>query len=133
MNLAIRGLLCFATLVVSVGHAVAQPVTAHCVQEARLICESGKECRALSDGATNQWMFSIQGDFAEVQRCAGKDCGEPVQAQVSRSSSGSFHLWEPVANETFSFSTGRRDFTHVLIGSTDNYVVSEFGHCVFEH
>jgi hypothetical protein len=133
MNLAALGLLCVATHVFFTGHAVAQPVTAHCVQEARHICESGKECRALSDGASNQWMFSIQGDLAHVQRCAGKDCGEPVQARVSRGSSDSFHLWEPIANETFSFSPGRRDFTHVLIGPTGDYVVSEFGHCVFEH
>jgi hypothetical protein len=120
------------TIICSFNDCLAKSMRVHCVQQARHVCELGKSCRALQDDAPNQWIFDIDDRSARVQRCAGKECGDPFQAVVNQGPTG-LHLWEPIANETFAFTTDNREFAHASTrGVAGSYIVSEFGSCMIE-
>jgi hypothetical protein len=114
--------------------AFAQSLRLNCVQQSRHMCEQQLGCKTMQDAAPNQWTFilDIARNYGKVRRCAGKDCTEPYEVEtVRRSATGEITLWESVANESFTFSSDLRTFTHSLTGArgSGGHVVAEFGHC----
>lgn len=111
----------------------AAPETFSCVQQSRHMCEQGRGCKSLTDDAPNQWFFNIDTQKSQgmTRRCSGNDCSPPFEIIVHGAGSTEVTAWEPLANEAFSFSRDRRQFTHSLTGARGNggHVVSEFGYC----
>ena len=120
--------------------AHAEALTLSCVQQSRTMCEHEKGCKSLNDVAPNQWRFTFapmkEGEFTAVQatRCSAGKCSAPFVFMVKGSISQELFGWEHVSNETFAFSSDRRQFSHSLTGSHGDggHVVSEFGYCTSE-